>query len=419
MNLKLNIAIAKSLLKARWKQTLVAAIGVTFSITMFIALLGFMTGLNTLLDGLILNRTAHIRLYNEIEKNPNQPITKTAGFENFYHIISSVKATGAREEIHNGEAIVQTIREDKRVLGVTPKLHSPVFYNEGTVRIAGVIDGIDPEEENRLFNFYDYLSDGTGNELDNIPNSIILGKPLADQLLVNLGDLIYVTTPTGDIFPLKLVGYYQSGIRDLDKVQGYTSIATAQKLLGKPANYYTDIQVKLYQLQQAPSIAKEYKQQFELQAIDIQTANSEFETGSSIRTLISYVVGITLLIVAGFGIYNILNMMIYEKMDSIAILKATGFSGRDVKQIFLMIASSIGIFGGLLGLLLGFCLSMVIDAIPFRFESLPTITTYPVNYNAVYYLIGIAFSLITTYLAGMFPAAKASKVDPVIIIKGK
>jgi lipoprotein-releasing system permease protein len=84
-----------------------------------------------------------------------------------------------------------------------------------------------------------------------------------------------------------------------------------------------------------------------------------------------------------------------------------------------MIASSIGIFGGLLGLLLGFCLSMVIDAIPFRFESLPTITTYPVNYNAVYYLIGIAFSLITTYLAGMFPASKASKVDPVIIIKGK
>src|SRR5690606_13487278 len=105
-------------------------------------------------------------------------------------------------------------------------------------RIAGVIDGIDPEEENRLFRFYDYLSDGIGKELDNIPNSIILGKPLADQLLVNPGDLIYLTTPSGDIFPLKLLGYYQSGIRDLDKVQGYTSIATAQKILGKPANYY-------------------------------------------------------------------------------------------------------------------------------------------------------------------------------------
>jgi lipoprotein-releasing system permease protein len=58
--------------------------------------------------------------------------------------------------------------------------------------------------------------------------------------------------------------------------------------------------------------------------MDYQTANSQFETGSTVRS-ISYSVGIVLLIVAGFGIYNILNMMIYEKMDSIAILKAQGF----------------------------------------------------------------------------------------------
>lgn len=129
--------------------------------------------------------------------------------------------------------------------------------------------------------------------------------------------------------------------------------------------------------------------------------------------------GITLLIVAGFGIYNILNMLIYEKMDSIAILKATGFSGRDVKNIFLMIAVSIGFFGGTVGLLLGYVLSLIIDAIPFNTAALPTIETYPVNYNPVYYIIGIVFSLVTTYLAGMFPAAKASKVDPVVIIRGK
>ena len=73
--------------------------------------------------------------------------------------------------------------------------------------------------------------------------------------------------------------------------------------------------------------------------------------------------GITLLIVAGFGIYNILNMMIYEKMDSIAILKATGFSGRDVKLIFLVIALSIGFFGGLFGLLFGYILSAIIWAL--------------------------------------------------------
>jgi lipoprotein-releasing system permease protein len=169
----------------------------------------------------------------------------------------------------------------------------------------------------------------------------------------------------------------------------------------------------------APAVAKEYIKLFSADAEDIQTANSQFETGSSIRTLISYSVGITLLIVAGFGIYNILNMMIYEKMDSIAILKATGFSGRDVKLIFLFIALSIGFLGGLVGLMIGFVLSSAIDQIPFNTASLPTIKTYPVNYNPLFYVIGIVFSLITTWFAGWFPARKASKVDPVVIIRGK
>jgi lipoprotein-releasing system permease protein len=131
------------------------------------------------------------------------------------------------------------------------------------------------------------------------------------------------------------------------------------------------------------------------------------------------VVGIVLLVVAGFGIYNILNMMIYEKLDSIAILKATGFSGRDVKIVFIAISVSIGLSGGVAGLIFGFILSSIIDQIPFITEALPTIDTYPINYDLKYYLIAIVFALVTTYFAGFFPARKAGKIDPVIIIRGK
>ena len=111
--------------------------------------------------------------------------------------------------------------------------------------------------------------------------------------------------------------------------------------------------------------------------------------------------------------------MIFEKMDSIAILKATGFSGTDVKRIFMVIALSIGLFGGALGLGFGFLLSFAIDQIPFNTASLPTIKTYPINYNPAFYFIGSSFSLATTYLAGWAPARKASRVDPVVIIRGK
>ncbi|UEG49110.1 ABC transporter permease [Ferruginibacter lapsinanis] len=419
MRTKLLISIAMSLLLARWKQTLVAAIGVTFSITMFITLLSFMTGLNNLLDGLILNRTPHVRLFNDIKPNKNQPVNISKNYTGYYNFIRSVKSSTSRQQIYNSGAIMKALKNDERVLGFSPKLTAQVFFNDGNVDITGVINGIDVLEESRLFHFGDYITSGSGLDINKVPNSIVLGKGLAEKLLAEIGDVVQVTTAKGERFQLKVVGYFQSGIADFDKVQSYATVSTVQKLLSKPADYITDIQVKMKDIKKAPAVATEYRQLFEADAEDIQTANSQFETGSSIRSLISYAVGITLLIVAGFGIYNILNMMIYEKMDSIAILKATGFSGRDVMKIFLGIALSIGFFGGLFGLLFGFTLSSIIDQIPFNTAALPTVKTYPINYNPVYYGIGIIFSLITTYLAGWFPARKASKVDPVVIIRGK
>jgi lipoprotein-releasing system permease protein len=112
-------------------------------------------------------------------------------------------------------------------------------------------------------------------------------------------------------------------------------------------------------------------------------------------------------------------MMIFEKMDSIAILKATGFSGNDVKWIFILLSMIIGIAGGLFGLLFGFIFTSIIDVIPFSTAALPTIKTYPIDYNIVYYFVGITFALCTTFIAGLFPALKAGKVDPVEIIRGK
>jgi len=419
MNYKLIINVSKSLLLARWKQTLVAAIGVTFSITMFIALLSFMSGLNDLLDGLILNRTPHIRLYNEIQASKVQPIDQSIEYKNHHNFVSSKKPKNERLEIYNSASIISALKNDNRVFGVAPKITAQVFYNVGAIDLTGVINGIDVEAENKLFFFKDYVTEGNFIDLKNIPNSIILGKGAAEKMLANIGDVIQVTTAKGERMQLKVVGFFQSGLQDLDKVQSYASIITAQKLLGETNSYITDIQIKLKSIIEAPALAIEYSKLFDVEAVDIQTANSQFETGSSVRTLISYAVGITLLIVAGFGIYNILNMMIFEKMDSIAILKATGFSGGDVNKIFITIALSIGIFGGMLGLLFGFGLSNIIDQIPFNTAALPTIKTYPINYNPKFYFIASIFSVVTTYFAGYFPSRKASKIDPVVIIRGK
>lgn len=417
MKTSLLISISKSLLLARWKQTLVAAIGVTFSITMFVTLLSFMNGLNDLLDGLIINRTPHVRIYKEILPSKKQPVDYV--YTDGHNFVSSVKPKNDALDLRNSAAIIKALRNDDRVLGVSPKVSVQVFYNVGAVDLTGVLNGIDVLEDVRLFRFDEYIVAGNYFDLKNVPNSIILGKGVAEKMLANVGDNIQITSSKGERVQLKVVGFFQSGLQDIDKVQSYVSLQTAQKLLGEGNSYITDIQVKLNDMLIAPKVAEEYHRTFDVEAIDIQTANSQFETGSSVRSMISYAVGITLLIVAGFGIYNILNMMIYEKMDTIAILKATGFSGLDVKKIFITIALAIGVFGGLFGLLFGYLVSSGIDQIPFKTEALPTIETYPINYDPRYYLIGGIFSIVTTYFAGYFPSRKASKIDPVDIIRGK
>ena len=372
-----------------------------------------------MLDGLILNRTPHVRIYNEIKPSEVQPVERAPAFEDAWNIIRSVKPKQTPERIHNALPMMAMLRNDDRVKGVTPQASATVFYVAGSIELNGLVNGIEPLEEVRLFNFGDYIVEGSAQNLKRNNNGILLGAGIAKKMSLGLGDRIQVATVKGDIFPLKIVGLYQSGLAEVDDRQSYVNLETAQQLRGEGRDYISDIHVKLWDIEEAVPMANEINANFDLTAVDIKTANAQFETGTNIRNLITYAVSITLLIVAGFGIYNILNMMIYEKMNDIAILKATGFSGYDVKLIFISQALLIGVVGGLLGLALGFGMSVVIDHTPFETEALPTIKTFPVNFNPLYYVGGMAFAMVSTFLAGYLPAQKAQKIDPVEIIRGQ
>ncbi|MBL7940734.1 MAG: ABC transporter permease [Flavobacteriales bacterium] len=416
--MRLLLSISLTLLRAKLRQSIVAAVGVMFSITMFVTLLGFMNGLNDLLDGLILNRTPHIRLHNELKASPTQPIDLTTD-STTHNFVRNVKPKDELPRLRNAQAIMDALKRDPRVLAVSPRLVAQVFFNVGTVDLNAQVNGIDVTQEVLYYRFADYLTEGDPHDLATSANTIVLGKGLADMMEASIGESVQVTTASGERAMLRVSGIFQSGIADADKVQCYANIKTVQKLLGRPSSYFTDINVKLHDLLEAPVMAQELSRRFDVDALDIQTANAQFETGSDVRNIISYAVGVVLLIVAGFGIYNILNMMIYEKLDAIAILKATGFSGSDVRRIFLLLSMIIGIAGGVSGLIGGFALQNIIVNIPFVTAALPTVKTFPIDYSPKYYIIAVTFALLTTWVAGWFPARKASQVDPVEIIRGK
>ena len=418
INWRVIFLIAKTHLLTKMKSTVTATLGVTFGIGAYITLVSFMTGLNKMLDDLILNQTPHIHLYNEIEPSEQQPVHLFDEFKNAVNVVSNIKPKQNQRKIRNALPILSYLKDHEDVRGATPQLRSQIFYLSGTIELGGNLHGIEVMEEVRLSNFQDYIVEGSPEALHQTNNGILLGIGLAEKMSLDVGDRVQISTVQGTIFPLKVVGLYQSGIADVDNIQSFANLNTVQRISGYAPNYITDINIKLNDLDKAVPLARELSRQFNVRARDVKEANAQFETGVSIRNMITYAVSITLLIVAGFGIYNILNMLIYEKMKDIAILKATGFSGRDVQLIFMSQAIIIGIIGALLGLLVGFILSRIIDGVPFETEALPTIKTFPINYKLHFYLIGISFALVSTFIAGYLPSRRAKKIDPVRIIRG-
>jgi lipoprotein-releasing system permease protein len=236
---------------------------------------------------------------------------------------------------------------------------------------------------------------------------------------IKVGDRVSITTPLGGNFNMKVAGIFSFGIVSMDESRCYATMATVQKILGKDPSYVTDLNIKLKDMDNAKLFANRMENQLDdVRIEDWETANASLLAGTQIRNIMTFVVCATLLTVAGFGIYNIMNMNIINKMKDIAILKATGFQSNDIVGIFLLQSVMIGVAGAILGLVIGFFVSYLLSITPFPAGEFFRLSTFPVNFNPLHYITGVLFGFLTTLFAGFFPSKRAAKVDPVQIIRG-
>jgi lipoprotein-releasing system permease protein len=142
-------------------------------------------------------------------------------------------------------------------------------------------------------------------------------------------------------------------------------------------------------------------------------ANETMMAGFRMRRIVITFVSLTILIVAGFGIYNILNMTVSQKINDIAILKAMGFRGNDVVRIFLTQALTIGIMGVGGGVVMATIMITFLKKVYVGGD----IGYFPIDYEPLKYLQGVVIGLVITFFAGYLPARKAAQVDPVSIFR--
>lgn len=417
--MNVNLEIAKTHLLAKPRQTLIAMLGVTFGIGMYILMISFMQGFNEFLEDTLLSSTPDVRIYNDIKTDFTHSILdEVTDTTTNMNVVHHPKPKDITPNIKNSSRIIEDLKKDKRILAVSPQLSTQVFYVNGPVQINGSLSGVNILEEAQLTGMVSKMKTGKIENLLTIDNGILMGHGLAQKLNVQIGDIVSLATPKGTAMRFRVVGTFQFGIGSLDNIKCYVNLAKVQQLVGRDNQYVTDINMKLKDYDMATDMAAEFKKRYGYSVDDWKTTNASAMVSILIRNVMTFVVSFTLLVVAGFGIYNIMSMTIQNKLKDIAILKAEGFSGGDIRQIFLAESVTIGFFGALTGLLLGFLMSSGVYNLPFPKNDFISITHFPVVFHAKHYAFGMAFGIITTFIAGLMPSIKAGKVDPVAILRG-
>lgn len=419
--LQVNLQIVKKHLFARKRQTVVAMLGVTFGISMFILLISFMKGMNGFFEDMMLSVTPDIHIYNDFRTDYSASVASQY-FQyqpNNWIIVHHPKPTQIKTNLKNVAAIVEDLKKREDVLAVSPLVSSQILFNYGPTQLAAGIEGVDITEEARIFQLQSKMKTGAPEDLLSTGNGMIMGYKLAQKLNLVTGDLVTATAPSGIQMRFRVVGTFQFGISTVDEFRAYTTISSMQQLLGKSPDYITDIRLKLKDMKEAPALSPHIARKYGYKAEDWETVNASLAAGNFIRDVFTSVLTFTMLLVAGFGIYNIMNMVITGKMKDIAILKAQGFSRRDILQIFLYQSLIIGIMGATAGIVLGFGMSYGLSRVPWPEDEFIIITHFPVAFEIKYYVLGAVYGVATTALAGLMPALKASKIDPVAILRGQ
>lgn len=413
------IKIALTHLFSKKRQTIVAMLGVTFGIAIFIFQAGLMSGFQTTFIEETVNTTANIRIFNEAQKNRPSVLDKINNSPKHWNSVRNQKPKEQKTKIKNGYQVINILEKDPEIAGVSPFLGSQVIFKIGIAQMAGRVSGVNIIKENVLFNVSKNMTQGDITKLQTIPNGIILGEGLADLLGAKMNDNITVISSLGVSLEMKVAGINRSGLTEVDKTRAYINIRNAQKLLKVDGSYITDINIKLKDIEKAEELAKFYQQKFGYRALDWKEANANIFGIFKIQNLITYLIIISILIVSGFGIFNILMMIIYEKMPDIAILKAIGYKDSDIRKIFLTESLIIGIIGGLLGLLLGFALQKIIGSVKMDIKGFVSMEYLRFNSSPTFYLFAYCFGLIATAVAGYIPARKAAQIDTIDIIRSK
>ena len=345
------------------------------------------------------------------------------GLEPNIMVLKYGKGFGNHIEVQ--KEITKSFKDD--IKNITPFIYSQVMIKSSNGTSGAFLRGINPDAKISVvegFSREELLKAIPKRDDKNFKSKMIVGKGIADELDLKVGDSVYIITSQGMMSPFgnfpsmyrfEVSGIFKSGFSEYDKALLYVNIDDAARIL-KMKNYVTGIGIWLKDIYKAGSISVKIaeKYPFPYRLRTWQEMNHSLFSALKLEKTAMFIILILIIFVAAFNIASSLIMMVMEKTKDIAILKVMGATDKLIRKIFIINGLAIGTIGTFIGLMSGLSICFLLQK--YKFIELPDaypFSTIPVNLNPYDILIIAVSTIIICFIASVYPAIKASKLNPV------
>lgn len=383
-----ELRIAARHVKARGRQTSFTIIAVALTVILISTTVAMMSGIQKEL------------IKKTVEKNP--------------HVI--IEPREKEDYIYLHKTLVSYVSSLSHVEGVSPRFReeAAIEYKDKAQGINLI--GIDPESEDKVLGIAAQIVEGNILTLAHTSNTIVIGDKLASKLDLKAGDIASLSYPEKSR-SVRVVGIFHTGT-EKDETLVYTSLYTAQNFYGE-TDAVNEITVRVDDIYRAEEIASQIRKSNDYKVTSWIEASHDLlvllETQSN-YILIFYAL---VFVISGFGIVNLLIMIVSGKIREIGMLMAMGATKRSIALIFLIESVIFGTIGIAIGSIAAYIIEVLIQQYPISIpeEIYFGMTSIPIEINIDSFLISAVFALLMSIVAGVYPAWQASKLDPVEAIR--
>jgi len=356
-------------------------------------------------------------------------------------VINNINRSG----ISDVEKIILQVRSVPGVTAASPFIMSHVMLTHGDAVSGVVIRGVDVAQKGRVSDLEKNLIQGSlefmatekkksqGKSRKFSRAGAVLGKELARRSGLRVGDVVSMVSPSSRITPMGLIpkmkvfyvaGIFESGMFEYDANLVFISIPAAQNFFSMK-NKVTGIEVWVDDIEAADTIATaiQEKLKFPFFVRDWMKMNKNLFSALQLEKVMMFMILVLIILVAAFNIVSTLFMVVMEKTKEIAILKSMGATRKSIIKIFSYQGLIIGLLGTFLGCAAGFTIVPNLNEIVGFIEDVFGFTAFP---SDVYYLdklpsdiqymdsfLIVVFSIVICFVASLYPAWRASRLDPV------